>query len=130
MNKKQELVEIIENFNYNNIRHKVESQTKLLRYQKIICICLHVINALNIILSVLSETILDKIVYAVIACTIVNSIFNFELVRAHSTLQNNKTVINDFLKQNEIKEELFMPNEMIVGRSKTPMNSQNEFITA
>jgi hypothetical protein len=129
MNQKQELIEIIENFNYDNIKYKVTSQTKILRYQKIINICLHVINAFNIILSVLSETIQDKIIYAVIVCTIINSILNYELMKAHSTLQNNTKIINDFLRQNEIKNEIFIPTEMMVGNCKTPMNSVNELIS-
>ena len=125
---KQDIIQIIEVFNYDNIKYKIDSQSRLLKYNKILQILLHIINAINIILAILSETIQDKIIYAVIVCTICNSIINFEILKCHSKIQNNTKVINDFLKYE--KNEMYIPQEMIVGRYNinTPNNSNHELI--
>ena len=125
---KQDIIQIIEVFNYDNIKYKIDSQSRLLKYNKILQILLHIINAINIILAILSETKQDKIIYAVIVCIICNSIINFEILKCHSKIQNNTKVINDFLKYE--KNEMYIPQEKIVGRYNinTPNNSNHELI--
>ena len=115
---------MIHEFNYNNIKYTLESQVRLLKYNKVLQICLHIINACNIILSVLSETIQNKIIYAVIVCTILNSVINYEILKAHSKIHNNTKVINDFMKY-ENNDNVFIPNEMILGQrcNNTPLNT-------
>ena len=67
---KQEIKTLIENFNYGNVKYKIESQISLLKYNKILFICLHVINALSIITSVLSQTLQEQLIYVVIVCNV------------------------------------------------------------
>ena len=119
MNRKQELVEQINKFNYNNITYKIESQVRLLKYSRILTICIHIINSLSIILSVLSETIQDKIIYAVIVCNICNSVINYEIMKCHKSIQSNTILINQFMK-NETNE-MYMPTEMYSTPAPTPV---------
>jgi hypothetical protein len=122
---KEELIEIIQNFNFQEIKNRIQDEKRLINYQKWLCICLHVCNALSIILSVLGETIQDKIIYAVIVCNILTSILNYEYLKAHTTLLTNTKIINEFLKQNHIESKIFVPNDHIFGHTpnNTPMIS-------
>ena len=89
--------------NYEEIKSKIAKEQCLLKYQTILSICLHVINALPIILSAISETIEIQIIYAVIFCNICNSILNYELLKAHSNIQSNNKLINGYLKSQNIE---------------------------
>ena len=63
---RQNIIDLIDENNYEEIKDKINKEKKLIMYQTVLSICLHIINALSIILSVISETIQVKIIYAVI----------------------------------------------------------------
>ncbi len=112
---------MIEQFNLDNVKYKIESQIRLLKYNRILMICIHVINALSIILSVLSETIQDKIIYAVIVCNICNSVINYEILNCHKKIQGNSIFINNFLKLDN--REIYTPDNLYMHRcNNTPEN--------
>ncbi len=112
---------MIEEFNHNNVKYKINGQVRLLKYNRILMICIHVINALSIILSVLSETIQDKIIYAVIVCNILNSIVNYEILNCHKKIQSNTAFINTFLKLDN-REMIYTPENLYSRCVNTPTN--------
>ena len=124
----EELNQIVQNFNFNEIKTRIEDEAKLTKYQKWLSISLHIVNALSIILSVLGETLADKIIYGVIVANILNSILNYELLRAQNNLQFNLKVINQYLQNNNIKQSLFVPEQIVSFKyptttpSPTPTN--------
>ena len=73
-NYRLQIFEIVEASNYEEIKSKIAKEQCLLKYQTILSIGLHIINALSIILSVISETIQVKITNAVFFCNISNVI--------------------------------------------------------
>ena len=109
---KQELINIIENFNLNEIKEKIEDESRLLFYNKVLSICLHIINGLSIILSIISNTVNINIIYAVMIINIANSILNYEILKLHTTLQNNTKIINQYLKTNNINENIYNPTDI------------------
>ena len=117
---RQEVVQLIEEFNFNEVKSKIDSENRLIRYIKVLPYLLHAINAVSIILSVLSETIKSQIIYAVIACSILNSVLNYEALKANSNLQNNTKLINSYLKQLNIDQSIFMTDNVF---GKTPCNT-------
>ena len=119
----ESIKEIVETFNFNQINSIIEKEKYLLRYNKILSICLHIVNALSIIFSVLAETVTDKLILGTIICAILNSIISYEIMKCHNNLQFNLKVVNQYLQKNNIKTDLFVPDDNIVGRRQTPNNT-------
>ena len=117
-----EIIDAVNNFNKQQILNKINSEKRLLKYIKILSYATHVVNFLSIILSVLSESIADKIVYAVIVCSILNSILSFEIVKANSNLLSNNKMVNAYLKQMNIDNQI-LASDNYVGISRTPINT-------
>ena len=121
---RQNIIDLIDENNYEEIKDKIHKEKKLIMYQTVLSICLHIINALSIILSVISETIQVKIIYAVIFCNISNSILNYEILKSHSNIQANNKIINQYLKQQNIETPYIVEdNYVCIKQSSTPTNT-------
>ena len=117
-----EIVNAVNNFNKEQIINKISSEKRLLKYIKILSYATHVVNFLSIKISVLSETIADKVVYGVIVCSILNSVLSFEIVKANANLLSNNKMVNAYLKQMNIDNQI-LASDNYVGISRTPINT-------
>ena len=120
----QNIIDLIDENNYEDIKDKINKEKRLIIYQTVLSICLHIINALSIILSVISETIQIKIIYAVMFCNISNSILNYKILKSHSNIQANNKIINQYLKQQNIETPYVVEDNYVgIKKSNTPTNT-------
>ena len=106
---KDTIINEVQQFNLQQINQSIKDESSIRKYNKILNIILHTINACSIICSVLTNTININISYALIVINILNSIINYELTSSHNTLNNNLKVINNLLHQNNIDQNIIVP---------------------